>query len=54
MQEAEAKLFETDPLFDLYIKMRRWDEAAKIEQQPLPDINLFREKAMQHLENMLS
>lgn len=50
MQEAEAKQFEADPLFDLYIKMRRWDEAAKVEQQPVPDINLFRMKAIEHLE----
>ncbi len=53
MKEAEAKQFEADPLFDLYIKMRLWDEAAKVEQQPLPDINLFRLKASKHLENAL-
>ena len=49
MDDAEAKQFEADPLFDLYIKMRRWDEAAKDEHQPLPDINLFRTKAIEHL-----
>lgn len=49
MEEPEAKSFEADPLFDLYIKMRRWDEAAKVEHQALPDINVFREKAYQHL-----
>jgi 2-amino-1-hydroxyethylphosphonate dioxygenase (glycine-forming) len=54
MNEAEAKQFEADPLFDLYIKMRRWDEAAKIEQQPLLDINLFRIKASKHLEKQLT
>ncbi len=53
MKEAEAKQFEADPLFDLYIKMRLWDEAAKVEHQPLPDINLFRLKASKHLENAL-
>jgi predicted HD phosphohydrolase len=54
MEEAEAKEFEADPLFDLYIKMRRWDEAAKVEQQALPDINLFRVKAIAHLEKSLA
>lgn len=50
MNETEATAFEADPLFDLYIKMRRWDEAAKVEHQELKDIGLFREKALQHLQ----
>ncbi len=54
MEEAEAKAFEADPLFDLYIKMRRWDEAAKVEHQPLPDIGLFKQKALEHLRNARS
>ncbi len=49
MKAAEAMEFEADPLFDLYIKMRRWDEAAKREHLPLQDIDLFREKAIAHL-----
>jgi 2-amino-1-hydroxyethylphosphonate dioxygenase (glycine-forming) len=52
MQEAEALQFEADPLFKLYIKMRLWDEAAKVEEQPLPDIGLFREKAIAHLQQL--
>jgi len=54
MEEAEAKQFETDPLFDLYIKMRRWDEAAKVEHQPMPDINMFRLKAIEHLKKAMA
>ena len=53
MKAIEAMEFEKDPLFDLYIKMRRWDEAAKIEQQPLPGINLFRDIANRHLAQQL-
>ncbi len=53
MEESEARQFEADPLFSLYIKMRRWDEAAKVEHRPLPDILLFREKAGQHLRQQL-
>jgi len=52
MEEAEAKQFEKDPLFDLYIKMRGWDEAAKVEHQPMPDINMFRAKAIEHLKKL--
>ncbi len=49
MDAEEARLFEEDPLFDLYIKMRRWDEAAKIEGQPVPGIAIFREKTILYL-----
>ncbi len=54
MEEKEALAFEADPLFDLYIQMRRWDEAAKIENLPVPDINLFRLKAIEHLQKALN
>ena len=50
MEEGEARKFEADPLFNLYIKMRLWDEAAKIEHQALPDLAVFRLKATQHLQ----
>jgi phosphonate degradation associated HDIG domain protein len=54
MQKEEAENFEADPLFSLYIKMRRWDEAAKVEHQPVADINLFRVKAIAHLNKAVS
>ena len=54
MEEKEALAFEADPLFDLYIQMRRWDEAAKIENLPVPDIKLFKVKAIEHLEKAAS
>jgi 2-amino-1-hydroxyethylphosphonate dioxygenase (glycine-forming) len=54
MQEEEARQFEADPLFDLYIRMRRWDEEAKVEHKPLPDLHLFRDKATKHLEKTLA
>jgi len=52
MSPEEAARFEADPLFELYIKMRQWDEAAKVEHLPLEDISLFRKKAARHLERM--
>lgn len=42
MTEAEAAAFEADPLFDLHIKMRAWDEQAKLENQPLPDMEKYK------------
>jgi len=54
MSPEEAARFEADPLFDIYIKMRQWDEAAKVEHLPLPDIDVFRKKAVKHLEKTLN
>jgi phosphonate degradation associated HDIG domain protein len=50
MNAVEAAGFEEDPLFELYIKMRQWDEAAKVEHQRVPDIKLFHMKAVAHLQ----
>jgi phosphonate degradation associated HDIG domain protein len=38
MTVDEAVRFENDPLFDLSIKMREWDETAKEESIPLVDL----------------
>jgi phosphonate degradation associated HDIG domain protein len=50
MREEEAAAFEQYPLFDLIIKMRKWDEDAKIEQKPLPDLQHYRQMMLHHLE----
>lgn len=50
MSPEEAARFESDPLFELYIKMRQWDEAAKVEHLPLTDMQVFRKMAAKHLE----
>jgi phosphonate degradation associated HDIG domain protein len=49
MEEAEAKAFESDPLFDLYIRMRTWDEAAKIEGKPLPEMDELKQKLTKYI-----
>ncbi|MEP7373154.1 MAG: HDIG domain-containing metalloprotein [Chitinophagaceae bacterium] len=54
MSTEEAKLFEADKLFELHIKLRRWDEKAKIEKQPMPLLQKYREMAIRHLENSQS
>lgn len=49
MEESEAKMFERDDLYQLFVKLRQWDEAAKIEHKPLPPLDRYREKAIRHL-----
>lgn len=49
MSEAETESFEKDPLFDEIILMRRWDEQAKIQYKPLPDLGRYRTMIMKHL-----
>jgi 2-amino-1-hydroxyethylphosphonate dioxygenase (glycine-forming) len=51
MDEDEANAFEHYPLFDLIIKMRKWDEQAKIEHKPLPDLSHYRNMIFHHLES---
>jgi len=50
MDAAEALAFERDPLFDRYLKMRRWDEQAKEKSMPLPDLDRYRQMAVRHLK----
>jgi 2-amino-1-hydroxyethylphosphonate dioxygenase (glycine-forming) len=49
MQEAEAIAFEADPLHELYIKIRQWDDEAKKERVPLPSLEKYRRMAVEHL-----
>jgi phosphonate degradation associated HDIG domain protein len=49
MSACEAEAFEQDPLFSLYIKMRGWDEAAKIEGLPFPGLSLMQKKMYDYL-----
>lgn len=50
MTAEEADAFEQYPLFELIIRMRTWDEQAKIEHQPLPDLHRYREMMLHHLQ----
>lgn len=56
MSAEEAAAFEEDPLFDLYIALRKWDEQAKVENIPLPNLKTFADKMKKHLleQNNLS
>jgi 2-amino-1-hydroxyethylphosphonate dioxygenase (glycine-forming) len=49
MREDELDAFERNPLKNLIIKMRTWDEAAKHENVPLIDLNWMQQKLENHL-----
>ena len=51
MEKDEAEAFEQYPLFNLIVQMRRWDEEAKIEHKPLPDLDHYRNMILHHLES---
>jgi len=49
MSASEASLFEKDALFKTIVRMRYWDEMAKEIDVPLPDMNIYRKMAVEHL-----
>jgi 2-amino-1-hydroxyethylphosphonate dioxygenase (glycine-forming) len=49
MTSEEAEVFESDPLSDLYIRLRQWDDQAKVEHKPLPDLEKYKDMAYRHL-----
>lgn len=51
MSEEEIKCFQQDPLFELIIKMRLWDEAAKVEHQPVAPLDVFYNMIVRYFEN---
>jgi phosphonate degradation associated HDIG domain protein len=51
MTAEEAAAFEQYPLFSLIIQMRKWDEQAKVEKKPLPDLGHYRQMILRHLSN---
>jgi phosphonate degradation associated HDIG domain protein len=50
MTEEEAAIFEADPLFEMSLKMREWDERAKEVGVPVPDLTDLKQKALQHVK----
>jgi phosphonate degradation associated HDIG domain protein len=49
MSVEEAGAFEKDPLFHEIILMRRWDEQAKVQNKPLPNLHRYRLMILKHL-----
>jgi phosphonate degradation associated HDIG domain protein len=49
MSKTEAKQFEEDGFHLLFIKIREWDDKAKIEHVPLPSLEIYKQMALHHL-----
>ncbi|QBF24642.1 HD domain-containing protein [Pseudomonas tructae] len=49
MSEAEADAFEQDPLCEVSLRMRQWDELAKEMDVPVIDLQLLKGKALKLL-----
>ena len=49
MNQEEAKAFEREDWFPLYITLRGWDEQAKEEHIPLPDLQQYKAMMINHL-----
>jgi len=49
MDEVEAHYFEMDHLHLLYIKLRHWDDRAKVQHVPLPSLDVYKQMALHHL-----
>jgi phosphonate degradation associated HDIG domain protein len=49
MSAEEVTKFEADPYFKEIIKVRAWDELAKVENKPLPDLERYKQMAKAHL-----
>ncbi|KAI9278318.1 hypothetical protein BDA99DRAFT_491843 [Phascolomyces articulosus] len=47
----QVKEFEQDPLFELKVQVRRWDDAAKVVGLQVPDLESYRQMAEKHLIN---
>ena len=49
MNAEEAEAFEHDDLFELSLRMRYWDEAAKETGNPAPDVSRYRARCLHYL-----
>jgi phosphonate degradation associated HDIG domain protein len=49
MTAEEAVAFEADDDFDLFLKLRRWDDAAKTKNLPLINYSIIRDIIIHHL-----
>ncbi|KAJ8661183.1 hypothetical protein O0I10_002931 [Lichtheimia ornata] len=45
----QVKEFEQDPLFKLKVQVRQWDDAAKVVGLKVPDLESYRDMAVNHL-----
>jgi phosphonate degradation associated HDIG domain protein len=50
MTKEEALAFEEDPLHEVYVQLRRWDDKAKVQHIPIPSLDKYKQMATRHLE----
>lgn len=53
MTAEEAAAFKSDPLFNLYVSIRHWDDEAKKSNEPLPGLHGFRQMMIKHLSEQI-
>jgi len=53
MTKSEADSFESDPLFEISIQLRKWDEEAKLTHVPIISMELLQEKCRSVLSGSL-
>ncbi|MCB1645573.1 MAG: phytanoyl-CoA dioxygenase family protein [Pseudomonadales bacterium] len=54
MSREEAAAFEKHPQFEQILKLRAWDEAAKIPDKALPDVSVFDAMIQRHRRQRLT
>jgi phosphonate degradation associated HDIG domain protein len=54
MTTEEATQFANDPLFEVSIHMRKWDEMAKEQNIPVSDLRILKQKALNILDSKRS
>jgi len=52
MSPAEAAAFEADEWFSTHIRLRKWDEQAKLEYQQLPPLSKYSDMIIRHLQSV--
>ena len=52
MSDAEADAFEQDPDFRSKLRVRQWDEMAKIQGLQVPDLESYRDMISRNLESI--
>ena len=53
MVQAEATAFESDPLHEMYVQLRRWDEQAKETAKPLPPLDHYKQMMIAQLQDSM-
>lgn len=53
MSADQAAAFEKDELFEMHIRLRRWDEQAKLEYQSIPPLNKYEDMIIHHLQKTI-